>query len=177
MGARAQEEHDAFAQALRDRDVEVLYLTDLLTETLAVEEARNAAIETALADLDLGDTMRHYLDGLLGDADPEHLTTLLTAGIRNDEVPGRVRAGDVAAGPRRLPHRPTAQPALHPRLLGVGARPGRDHVARDAGAQARDPADRADLQPCTPASRARRASTATTTSTSRAATCCCWRPA
>ncbi len=86
--ARAQEEHDAFAQALRDRDVEVLYLTDLLTETLAVEEARVAAIETALADLDLGDTMRHYLDGLLGDADPAHLTTLLTAGIRNDEVRG-----------------------------------------------------------------------------------------
>jgi len=86
--ARAQDEHDAFAAALRERDVEVLYLTDLLTETLAVEEARAAAIETALADLELGDTMRHYLDGLLGDADPEHLTTLLTAGIRNDEVRG-----------------------------------------------------------------------------------------
>ncbi len=86
--ARAQEEHDAFAQALRDRDVEVLYLTELLTETLAVEEARTAAIDTALSDLELGDTMRHYLDGLLRDADPEHLTTLLTVGIRNDEVRG-----------------------------------------------------------------------------------------
>ena len=32
--ARAQEEHDAFAEALRSRDVEVLYLTDLLTESL-----------------------------------------------------------------------------------------------------------------------------------------------
>ena len=41
---RAQEEHDAFAQALRDRDVEVLYLVDLLTETLESEEARDAAI-------------------------------------------------------------------------------------------------------------------------------------
>src|SRR5580765_230033 len=29
--SRAQDEHDAFAQALRDRDVEVLFLTDLLT--------------------------------------------------------------------------------------------------------------------------------------------------
>jgi arginine deiminase len=86
--ARAQDEHDAFAAALRERDVEVLYLTDLLTETLEQPEARGAAIETALADLDLGDTMRHYLDGLLGDADPETLTTLLTAGIRNDEVRG-----------------------------------------------------------------------------------------
>ena len=33
--ARAQDEHDAFAAALRDRDVEVLYLIDLLTETFA----------------------------------------------------------------------------------------------------------------------------------------------
>ena len=32
--SRAQEEHDGFAEALRDRDVEVLYLIDLLTETL-----------------------------------------------------------------------------------------------------------------------------------------------
>ena len=31
--SRAQDEHDAFAQALRDRDVEVLYLVDLLVET------------------------------------------------------------------------------------------------------------------------------------------------
>ena len=38
--ARAQEEHDAFAEALRGRGVEVLYLTDLLTETLADEAAR-----------------------------------------------------------------------------------------------------------------------------------------
>ena len=29
---RAQEEHDAFAEALRDRGVEVLYLQELLTE-------------------------------------------------------------------------------------------------------------------------------------------------
>ena len=39
--ARAQDEHDAFAAALRERGVEVLYLMDLLTETLANEEARD----------------------------------------------------------------------------------------------------------------------------------------
>jgi arginine deiminase len=37
---RAQEEHDAFAEALRSRGVEVLYLGDLLAETLTVPEAR-----------------------------------------------------------------------------------------------------------------------------------------
>jgi arginine deiminase len=86
--ARAQDEHDAFAEALRARDVEVLYLTDLLTEALAEEQARRSAIDTALADLDLGDTMRRYLHGLLGDAPAEELTGYLTAGIRNDEVRG-----------------------------------------------------------------------------------------
>ena len=33
---RAQDEHDAFAQALRDHGVEVLYLADLLAEALEV---------------------------------------------------------------------------------------------------------------------------------------------
>ena len=86
--ARAQEEHDAFAEALRARDVEVLYLTDLLTETLADADARAAAIEEALDELDLGDTMRRHLHGLMGEASPEELTTMLTAGVRNDEVRG-----------------------------------------------------------------------------------------
>jgi arginine deiminase len=86
--ARAQDEHDAFAAELRGRGVEVLYLTDLLTETLEDAEAREAAVEEALRDLDLGDTMRGYLEGLLGEASPTELTTYLTAGIRNDEVRG-----------------------------------------------------------------------------------------
>ncbi|TIC82226.1 arginine deiminase [Nocardioides sp. GY 10113] len=87
--AHAQEEHDAFAQALRDRDVEVLYLTDLLTETLADPEARRVAIEGTLTGrdgLDLGDALRGHLRGFLDDATPEELTGHLTAGIRNDEV-------------------------------------------------------------------------------------------
>jgi arginine deiminase len=86
--ARAQEEHDAFAEALRARDVEVLYLTDLLTESFADETARSSAIETALADLDIGKTMRGHLAGFLGDAPPHELTLHLTSGIRNDEVRG-----------------------------------------------------------------------------------------
>lgn len=86
--ARAQDEHDGFAQALRDRGTEVLYLTDLLTETLAQDDARRDAIATALAGLHLGDTLRGYLAGFLRDASPEELTAYLTAGIRNDEVRG-----------------------------------------------------------------------------------------
>ncbi len=86
--SRAQDEHDAFAAALRERDVEVLYLSELLTETLVDAEAREVAIETALTDLDLGETLRLYLRDFLGDATPEELAVYLTAGIRNDEVRG-----------------------------------------------------------------------------------------
>jgi arginine deiminase len=86
--ARAQDEHDAFAETLRSRDVEVLYLTDLLTETLEQPDARAHATKEALAGLDLGDTMRGYLEGLLGESSPAELTGYLTAGIRNDEVRG-----------------------------------------------------------------------------------------
>jgi arginine deiminase len=86
--SRAQEEHDAFADALRARDIEVLYLTELLTETLQQETARNHAISTALTGLHLGDTLRTYLGHALVEASPEELTAYLTAGIRNDEVRG-----------------------------------------------------------------------------------------
>jgi arginine deiminase len=86
--SRAQDEHDAFAQALRDRDVEVLYLTELLTDTLETEAAREHAIAGAMSSLHLGDTLRTYLDSALRDQSPEQLSLFLTAGVRNDEVRG-----------------------------------------------------------------------------------------
>jgi arginine deiminase len=85
---RAQEEHDAFAQALRDRGVEVLYLVDLLTQTLDNPEARHLAVKEITRDLRLGDTLRTYLRSALGDLDPAGLAEILTAGLRNDEVRG-----------------------------------------------------------------------------------------
>jgi arginine deiminase len=86
--ARAQDEHDAFAQALRDRDIEVLYLTDLLSETLESPDAREHAIIGAMSSLHLGDTMRRYLDRAMHDLSPGDLADLLIAGVRNDEVRG-----------------------------------------------------------------------------------------
>ena len=145
--ARAQDEHDAFAAALRERGVEVLYLIDLLTETLASEDARDHAITTALSSLHLGDTMRG-----LARPDAARRRTGRAGGPpdrRRAQRRGarRLRSGHLPAALRRLPDRPAAQPAVHPRLVGVGARPGHDHLAGDAGPRARDPADRADLHP------------------------------
>src|SRR3954463_6151371 len=86
--ARAQDEHDAFASALRERYVEVVYLMDLLTETLGDAAARDRAIETALGSLHLGETMRRWLGPMLHESSPSELAAHLTAGVRNDEVRG-----------------------------------------------------------------------------------------
>src|SRR3954469_16230268 len=83
---RAQDEHDAFAQALRDRDVEVLYLVELLVEALAVEEARATIIESTTSNLCLGDGLRRHIARVMTDLAPEELALTLTAGLRNDEV-------------------------------------------------------------------------------------------
>src|SRR4051794_11678935 len=63
--ARAQDEHDAFAGTLSARGVEVLYLTQLLTDTFEDAAARDRAIETALGSLHLGETMRLWLGPML----------------------------------------------------------------------------------------------------------------
>ena len=84
--SRAQDEHDAFAAALRDRGAEVLYLMDLLVETLGDQVAREHAIAEVTSSLRIGDTVRSYLVEALHDQDPGELARSLTAGIRNDEL-------------------------------------------------------------------------------------------
>ncbi len=85
---RAQEEHDIFAGALRDRGTEVLYLVDLLIETLADPTAREQAIAQITASLRLGETLRNYLYGWLESLPAEELAAAITGGVRNDEVKG-----------------------------------------------------------------------------------------
>ena len=84
--ARAQDEHDAFADALRGRGVEVLYLSELLIETLSDPEARAVAIDQTVRDIRLGDTLRGYLTRHLGGLGPAELADILMAGLRNDEI-------------------------------------------------------------------------------------------
>ncbi len=86
---RAQDEHDAFAQALRDHDVEVLYLIELLTETLDDPAARKQIIDSTTSTLHLGDGLRDYLTSALSDLAPADLATVVTAGLRNDEIAHR----------------------------------------------------------------------------------------
>ncbi len=83
---RAQQEHDAFAQALRDHDVEVLYLTELLQDTLEYQPARDEAIANVLHDRRLGDQLRTIVGGFLAEQTPEDLTQVLVAGLAHEEL-------------------------------------------------------------------------------------------
>ena len=83
---RAQEEHDGFAEALKRHKVDVLYLSELLVDTLADRAARNQAIEQTTADLRLGDQLRGQLHHHLAELSPDDLALVLMAGLRNDEV-------------------------------------------------------------------------------------------
>ncbi|GIG64179.1 arginine deiminase [Phytomonospora endophytica] len=83
---RAQEEHDAFAEALRGRGVEVLYLGDLLTETLSVPDARESAIADVLADERLGQALRGIVRAHLDGLDGQDLATALMAGLAHEEL-------------------------------------------------------------------------------------------
>ncbi|WP_203837360.1 arginine deiminase [Winogradskya humida] len=91
---RAQEEHDAFAQALRDRGVEVLYLGELLKETLEKPAARAALTESVLEDPRLGDNLRGRVSAHLADLDPRDLAQVLMAGLAHEELkPGPGKPG------------------------------------------------------------------------------------
>ncbi|HMA47581.1 MAG TPA: arginine deiminase [Frankiaceae bacterium] len=87
---RAQEEHDGFAQALRDHGVEVLYLADLLTEVLDTDsEARREVVDAAVAPWQVGPSLAAGLHRMLLGLGGRELTEVLTAGLVFDELPAR----------------------------------------------------------------------------------------
>ncbi|MBV9485328.1 MAG: arginine deiminase [Frankiaceae bacterium] len=85
---RAQQEHDEFAAALREHDVEVLILRDLLTETLAVDAAREEVTARTLSDQRLGGELRGIVAAHLSGLRPAELAEVCMAGITNDELAG-----------------------------------------------------------------------------------------
>src|SRR5690349_23827831 len=54
---RARQEHDAFADALADRGVEVLYLERLLADVLREDDVRAEVLTRTLAAVDLGPSL------------------------------------------------------------------------------------------------------------------------
>ena len=84
---RARQEHDAFADALAERGVEVLYLHELLGETLDIPAARDEVLlrttDQALLGPSLGPAVEEWLRSLPG----RELAMQLIGGIAYDELP------------------------------------------------------------------------------------------
>jgi arginine deiminase len=83
---RAQEEHDAFAQALRDRGVEVLYVRDLLVDALDDEDARAELIASALPPWGVGPTLSLELTKHLRGLHSEDLADVVIGGLAHEEI-------------------------------------------------------------------------------------------
>ena len=85
--ARAQTEHDAFADALRGRGVEVLYLRELLEETLAAAPGSAAEmLDAALEVQSIGPSLQTSLRERLGALDAVALAEVLVAGLSREEL-------------------------------------------------------------------------------------------
>jgi arginine deiminase len=93
---RAQEEHDAFAQALRDHGVEVLYLQQLLAEALESPAARADVVGAAVAAPIVGPSLATTLRKWLLELSSEELAEHLIAGLTHAELPAHGPEGVVA---------------------------------------------------------------------------------
>ena len=83
----AQKEHDAFADCLRQQGVEVVYLTDLVAESLTGPEVRREFLhqflnESGVTDARTRDMLEEYL-GAMGDRE---MVSAMMAGVRRDKL-------------------------------------------------------------------------------------------
>jgi arginine deiminase len=91
--AKAREEHDVFAQVLRERGVEVHHFDVLLTETLALPQAREFVLDRVCTPEQVGPTLAGPLRALAEEVEPGALAELLIGGVtRADLSPLRVRS-------------------------------------------------------------------------------------
>jgi arginine deiminase len=89
---RARQEHDAFADALAERGVEVLYLQELLAQTLAIPEARSQVLDETVAAAPLGRSLGPAVGEWLMSLAPAELAERLIGGVAHHELPFHSRA-------------------------------------------------------------------------------------
>lgn len=83
----AQEEHDLFAQTLRDNGAEVLYLEDLLTDALADDNIKEEFLEKIIAESGYAaGTIHDGLKEFLLSFSTKDMVNKIIAGVRKDEI-------------------------------------------------------------------------------------------
>ena len=92
----AQREHDAFADCLRQQGVEVVYLTDLVTEAITDGDARAELLRLFLEESGVrDDRVRRSLGEYLSALPDREMVSAMMAGVRKTQLrTGSVRLGD-----------------------------------------------------------------------------------
>jgi len=87
----AQEEHDAFANVLRDNDVEVLYIKNMVVEALEnhPEEKNNFINQFVEESGILSKSVKNAIYDYLGELSFDALVDKMIVGIRSNEVTGK----------------------------------------------------------------------------------------
>lgn len=90
---KARQEHDAFADTLSERGVEVLYVAELLAETVKDDVARAWLLDRVITGNDLGADLAAMVRAFFEEADPTTVATHLIGGITAGELPAGTSRG------------------------------------------------------------------------------------
>lgn len=92
----AQKEHDAFADCLRSQGVEVVYLTDLVVESLTDGDVRRELLRQFLDEADIQDSRtREAVEEYLSAMPDQEMVAAMMAGVRKSQLrTGSARLGD-----------------------------------------------------------------------------------
>ncbi len=83
----AQEEHDSFADILRQNDVEVVYLSDLVAESIVNQDVRDELIAELINDAGITTSReRDILTDYFRSLDTKAMIEKMMAGIRKTEI-------------------------------------------------------------------------------------------
>jgi arginine deiminase len=96
---RAAQEHDVMTAALRSRGVQVLYLRDLLRDTLEIPQARAEAVRLTLSAAGCGPILGPELAACLTELPPAELVGRLIEGVTYGELGFSSRSLEAMVGP------------------------------------------------------------------------------
>jgi len=83
---QAKQEHDAFVNVMRDRDVEVLYVEDLLTDVLGIDEARDWIVDQVLDEKHVGLRLARSRSEWAQEATPKEVADFLIGGMTKEDL-------------------------------------------------------------------------------------------
>jgi arginine deiminase len=89
----ARRDHFDFMDKMRDRGVEVVELHNLLTETMAIPEAKGWLLDRKIVPNEVGLGLVNDTRGYLDSLEPRRLAELLIGGLSTRELPADIQSG------------------------------------------------------------------------------------